>query len=396
MMLADTLPVSDLDPFDIAFFDNPYPAHEALREAGPVVWLRRYGIYAVARYDEVHAMLNDWQTFCSSRGVGMQDFAREKPWRPPSLVLETDPPEHDRARAVLQRVLSPIVMRRLKADFMARADALVESLLDRDIDGIADLAQAFPLSVFPDAVGLRREGRDHLIPYAGLAFNAFGPDNALRREAMARAAPHVAWVTEQCRRENLSPTGFGAEIHAAADTGEITADEAVLLCRSLLTAGLDTTVNGIGAALYCLARFPEAFALLRAEPARARAAFEEAIRFESPVQTFFRTVTRDVDVGGTPIPEGSKVLMFLASANRDPRRWDGPERYDIERRVSGHVGFGSGVHMCVGQLLARLEGEAVLDALARRATAIEQTGEPLRSYNNTLRGLAALPLRIRG
>lgn len=228
------VPVSDLDPFDIAYFDDPYPAQEALREAGPVVWLSRYGIYAVARYAEVHAVLNDWQTFCSSRGVGLSDFAREKPWRPPSLVLETDPPEHDRARAVLQRVLSPLVMRRLKEDFAAAADTLVAGLAARGaIDGIADLAEAFPLSVFPDAVGLCKEGREHLLPYAGLAFNAFGPDNRLRREALERAAPHVAWVTEgeplprrlrrrrPCRRRygGDHPGGGGAALPLPADGG---------------------------------------------------------------------------------------------------------------------------------------------------------------------------------
>lgn len=387
------IPHSDLDPFTTAYFDDPHPEQERLRETGPVIWLTRYGVHALARYAEVHAVLNDWQTFCSRCGVGLSNFAREKPWRQPSLVLETDPPEHDRARAVLQRVVSPLVMRQLRDDFVAAADRLVSALVERrEIDGIRDLAQAFPLSVFPDAVGLKREGREHLLPYASLAFNAFGPDNALRRGALERAAPHVAWVTEQCRRENLEPGGFGAAVHAAADTGEVTPDEALLLVRSLLTAGLDTTVNGIGAALYCLARYPEEFAKLRARPTLARGAFEEAVRFESPVQTFFRTTTREVEIAGATIPEGRKVMMFLGAANRDPRRWERPDVYDIERRASGHVGFGSGIHMCVGQLLARLEGEVVLEALARRAGRIEITGEPVRAYNNTLRGLESLPL----
>lgn len=396
-MSLDTpaLPNSDLDPFSIAFFDDPYPDHEALREAGPVVWIDRYGVYGVARYEQVHEVLNDPQTFCSSRGVGLSDFSREKPWRQPSLVLETDPPQHDRARKVLARVLSPMTMRELREGFAVAADALIERVVARgEIDGIADLAQAFPLSVFPDSLGLRKDGREHLLPYAGLAFNAFGPDNALRREAMDRAAPHVEWVTEQCQRKNLDPDGLGARIHAAADTGEITHDEAVLLVRSLLTAGIDTTVNGIGAALYCLARFPDQFGALRADPKLARNAFEEAIRFESPVQTFFRTTTRQVELSGSTIPEGAKVLMFLAAANRDPRRWDRPDAYDITRKTSGHVGFGSGIHMCVGQLVARLEGEVVLEALARHAGRIEITGDPVRAYNNTLRGLDSLPLRI--
>ena len=388
-------PVSGIDPFSTEFFDDAHRVHEELREAGPVVWLSRYGIWAVARYAEVHAVFSDWQTFCSARGVGMSDFSREKPWRQPSLVLETDPPEHDRARAVLNRVLSPAVMKNLRAGFADAAERTVDRLLEqRSFDAVADLAEVFPLSVFPDALGLREDGREHLLPYGGLAFNAFGPDNELRRAALAQAEPHVAWVTEQCRRENLRPGGFGAHIHAAADTGEVTPEEAMLLTRSLLTAGLDTTVNGIGAAIYCLARFPDQFARLRQDPSLARAAFEEAIRFESPVQTFFRTTTRPVELSGVAMGEGEKVLMFLGAANRDPRRWERPEEYDITRRASGHVGFGMGVHMCVGQLLARLEGEVLLAALARKAGGMEITGEPQRRYNNTLRSLGNLPVRL--
>lgn len=388
-------PVSGIDPFSIEFFEDPHRIHEELREAGPVVRLSRYGVWAVARYAEVHAVLNDWQTFCSSRGVGLADFAKEKPWRPPSLVLERDPPEHTRARAVLNKVLSPAAMKRLRDGFAEAAERTVDELLThRAFDAVSDLAEAFPLSVFPGAVGLRRDGREHLLPYAGLAFNAFGPDNALRRAALAEAAPHVAWVNEQCRRENLSPDGFGARIHAAADAGEITHEEAPLLVRSLLTAGLDTTVNGIGAALYCLARFPGQWAKLHADPSLARAAFEEAVRFESPVQTFFRTTTRPVQIGGVSVGEGEKVLMFLGAANRDPRRWERPDEYDPTRRTSGHVGFGNGVHMCVGQMLARLEGEVLLGALARKVRAIEIAGTPKRRYNNTLRGLESLPVAL--
>jgi 4-methoxybenzoate monooxygenase (O-demethylating) len=388
-------PVSDADPFSIEFFEDPHRIHEELREAGPVVRLSRHGCWAVARYAEVHAVLNDWRTFCSSRGVGMSDFAKEKPWRPPSLVLETDPPEHDRARAVLDRVLSPAAMKRLREGFAQAAERKMDELLERGrFDALADLAEAFPLSVFPDAVGLRREGREHLLPYAGLAFNAFGPDNELRRKALAEAAPHIAWVTEQCRRENLAPGGMGAQIHAASDTGEITPDEAPLLVRSLLTAGLDTTVNGIGAAVYCLARFPDRWRKLHEHPSLARAAFEEAVRFESPVQTFFRTTTRPVEIGGVEVGEGEKVLMFLGAANRDPRRWERPDEYDIARRASGHVGFGNGVHMCVGQLLARLEGEVLLAAMARKVASIEIGGPVERRYNNTLRGLASLPVTV--
>ena len=391
-----TAPVSDVDPFSTEFFEDPHRIHTVLRDTGPVVWLSAWNCYAVARHVEVFAVLNDWQTFCSGRGVGLSDFAKEKPWRPPSLVLETDPPEHDRARNVLNRVLSPVVVRGLREQFATVADELAAELVGRgEFDAVADLAEVFPLSVFPQAVGLQEEGREHLLAYAGLAFNAFGPPNELRRKALETAGPHVAWVTDQCRRENLRPGGFGAQIHEAAERGEgITADEALLLVRSLLTAGLDTTVNGIGAAAFCLARFPDQYAKLRANPALARGAFEEAIRFESPVQTFFRTTTRPAEIGGITIPEGEKVLMFLGAANRDPRHWPHADSYDIERRAQGHVGFGWGVHNCVGQMLARLEGEVMVAALARRAATMEIAGPVVRRYNNTLRGLESLPVRV--
>ena len=392
---ADGVPVSDADTFSIGFFEDPYPVHDELREAGPVVFLRRYGVYAVARYAEVHAVLNDWRTFCSSRGVGMDDYATGKPWRPRSLVLEADPPEHDRARAVLNKVLSPAAMKRLRDGFAAAAERKVDELLERgSFDAIPDLAEAYPMTVFPDALGMPQDGREHALPYAAVVFNSFGPDNALRREALADAAPHMAWVAESCQRDRLAPGGFGAGIHAAADTGEITPEEAPLLVRSLFSAGVDTTVNGIGAAVYCLARFPDQWRKLRADPSLARAAFEEAIRFESPVQTFFRTTTRPVEIGGVGVGEGEKVLMFLGAANRDPRRWERPDEYDIARRTSGHVGFGNGVHMCVGQLLARLEGEILLGAMARKVESIEIAGPVRRRYNNTLRGLASLPVTL--
>nr|5KDB_A Chain A, Cytochrome P450 [Rhodopseudomonas palustris HaA2]5KT1_A Chain A, Cytochrome P450 [Rhodopseudomonas palustris HaA2]5U6T_A Chain A, Cytochrome P450 [Rhodopseudomonas palustris HaA2]5U6U_A Chain A, Cytochrome P450 [Rhodopseudomonas palustris HaA2]5U6W_A Chain A, Cytochrome P450 [Rhodopseudomonas palustris HaA2]5UVB_A Chain A, Cytochrome P450 [Rhodopseudomonas palustris]6C2D_A Chain A, Cytochrome P450 [Rhodopseudomonas palustris HaA2]6C3H_A Chain A, Cytochrome P450 [Rhodopseudomonas len=390
-----TIPHLAIDPFSLDFFDDPYPDQQTLRDAGPVVYLDKWNVYGVARYAEVHAVLNDPTTFCSSRGVGLSDFKKEKPWRPPSLILEADPPAHTRPRAVLSKVLSPATMKTIRDGFAAAADAKVDELLQRGcIDAIADLAEAYPLSVFPDAMGLKQEGREHLLPYAGLVFNAFGPPNELRQTAIERSAPHQAYVNEQCQRPNLAPGGFGACIHAFTDTGEITPDEAPLLVRSLLSAGLDTTVNGIGAAVYCLARFPGELQRLRSDPTLARNAFEEAVRFESPVQTFFRTTTREVELGGAVIGEGEKVLMFLGSANRDPRRWSDPDLYDITRKTSGHVGFGSGVHMCVGQLVARLEGEVMLSALARKVAAIDIDGPVKRRFNNTLRGLESLPVKL--
>jgi cytochrome P450 len=203
-----------------------------------------------------------------------------------------------------------------------------------------------------------------------------------------------SWIMECCARDALQPDGLGMMIYQAADDGEITEHEATHLVRPFLTAGIDTTVNGIGNTLLALATHPDEYRKLHHKPELARNAFEEGLRYDSPVQTFFRTTSRDVEIGDGVIPAHRKVLLFMASANRDPARWDKPDRFDVERSATGHVGFGAGIHACVGQMIARLEGELIFGELARRVKTIELTAEPKRRLNNSLRGLESIPVRV--
>ena len=394
--MAAVAPSLDIDPFSDAFLADPYPDHAAMREAGPVVWLEPYGVYASARHEEVQQGLQDWRTFSSAAGVGLANIQKEPPFfRPPSLVLEADPPLHDRTRPVLGLALSPAALRELRPKFEAEAQALADRLVARGrFDGVTDLAEVYPIRVFADAVGLCEEGREHLLPYAAFLFNAFGPRNQRFEDTLRAGEAAREWVMRQCNRTALRPGSLGARIFDAVGRGEVSEEEAALLVRSLLSAGLDTTVYGLGNALFALATHPEAWAQLRAQPQLARAAFEEALRFESSVQTFFRTTATATELGGVALPAEAKILLFLGAANRDPRRWDEPDRFDIARKTSGHVAFGYGIHSCVGQAIARMEGEIVLRALAERIERLELAAPPVRRLNNTLRGLASLPLSV--
>ncbi|BBH68321.1 cytochrome P450 [Actinoplanes sp. OR16] len=389
-------PISYADPFDHDNLEDPGPLHASLRGAGPVVHLSRYDTYALARYEQVHAALTDWQRFQSAAGVGLSNFRYEKPWRPPSLLLEADPPQHDAPRRVLSAIIGPRALHRLRDQWATVADDLVDRVLSGGdvVDAVPALAEAFPLRVFPDAVGIPAEGRENLLPYGDHLFNAFGPPNDLVVAGAPRIADLSAWVNAQCARDVLSPDGFGAAIWAAADRGDLTSEQAPLVVRSLLSAGVDTTVHGLSAVLYAFATNPEQWQRLRKQPSLARVAFDEAVRWESPVQTFFRTATTDVTVGETVIPDGAKILMFLGAANRDPRRWENPDSFDLCRDPSGHVGFGMGIHQCVGQHIARLEAESVLTALARRVPHIELAGPVHRHHNNTLRAWRSIPVRL--
>jgi cytochrome P450 len=390
------IPVLRDDPFDPEVLVDPYPFHQRMRDAGPVVFLERYGVWAMARHAEVANALSDWETFSSSAGVGLADFSKEPPWRPPSLLLEADPPAHTGVRKPVLHLMTPKTTETLRAAFATAADELAEQLVARRaFDAVTDLAEVYPIQVFADAVGLPEEGRHHLLAYAGMVFNAFGPRNALFEASFAKAAPVIEWITAVCQRVALAPGGLGAQIWEAVDRGDITADQAPLLVRSLLSAGLDTTIFGLGNAVFCLAANPAQYDILHSDPGLAKAAFEESLRYESPVQTFFRTTTRPVEVEGTVIPSDAKVLLFMGSANRDPRRWgEEAARDDIRRRTPGHVAFGAGIHVCVGQFISRLEGELVLAALARRAHRLDLAGDPVPKPNNTLKGFRSLPLRV--
>jgi len=393
------VPVLDIDPFSEAFLAEPHADHERMREAGPFVWLDKYSILATARHEQVRAVLNDHETFISGAGVGLANFRTETPFRPPSLILEADPPQHTRSRTVLARILSPKTVMQIRTAFAAEAELLVSRLVERAaagevIDAVTELAEVYPLKVFPDAVGVTPHQRENLLLYGNMVFNAFGPRNELFTKSVDKVKPVTDWIMSNCQRAQLAPGGFGEQIFQAVDSGELTEQEAPMLVRSFLSAGVDTTVNGIGNALLCLAQHPEQWAKLHADHSLARPAFEEALRYESTVQTFFRTAAHDTQVDGIAIPENQKVLTFLAAANRDPRQWPEPNRFDITRRPTGHMAFGSGIHGCVGQVVARLEGELILTALAKRVKAIEPAGAPVRRLNNTLRALASLPLRL--
>ncbi len=315
--------------------------------------------------------------------------------RQPSLLLEADPPLHDRTRGIMNRIVSPAALKSLRPIWQAKADALVEMLVtQRTFDAVTDLAEIYPMQIFPDTIGLPVEGREHLMPYATAVFNGFGPRNAVYERGMEQAKDAMIWIANVCRRENLSPGGWGAAIYDAADDGLCTEEEAALLVRSLLSAGVDTTVNGIGHLILALASHPEQWALLRENPNLTKRAFEESLRWDSTVQIFFRTTSRPVTVADVLIPEGSKVLLFLAAANRDPRRWSEPDTFDIQRQASGHVGFGFGIHQCLGQMVARLEAEMILNALILRVESFRLTGPPKRRLNNTLHAIAGLPVEI--
>lgn len=364
--------VCDVDPYSMESLADLEAWHRQLLDAGPIVWIPLYGFWAVGRHEVCSKVFSNWKLFCSSRGVGIEDLTTSTPWRKPSIILEADPPEHTNAKKAMMRALSRDTVAGLEPGFRAYAEVLVTRLLEMDSFDIAhDFAEDFPLKVFPDAIGMPSENRRRMLPYASIAFNAAGPDNDIRRTALQNALPVIPWAEEQTLRSSLVGPGLGETLYQCADEGLITEEEARLLVRSLISAGVDTTISGLGATLRFLAENPDQWAALKDDPTLVRAAFEEAVRKASPVHAFFRTATEDTEIAGQPIRAGDKIMCNLAAANRDPRKFPDPEAYDIRRDTSGHIAFGAGVHSCVGQIIARKEAEVLLGEVVARVARIE-------------------------
>ncbi len=385
----------DVDPFDEAILSYPRDFYRELRAQGPFAWIPRYACLMCGRHQETEEVFSDHTRFVSSRGVGLQDFKLEKPWRPPSMLLEADPPEHTRARKVMTRALSPRVVKGLREYFRTEADKLIDRLIDvESFDVVTELAEVFPTTVVPAAIGLKENNPEFLVAYGAMVFDTVGPDNEIRRRAMAKAPDVVPWITQACTREQLLDDYIGADVHDAVTTGELNENEAAMLVRSLFSAGLDTTIAAISSAVWCLGTHPDAFAALRQDQGLAKACFEEVLRFTSPVHTFCRTANVDTEVAGIRIEADTKVICSLAAANLDEEKWPDASSFKIDRKPIGHLAFGSGIHRCVGQTIARAEVEAILTALATRVGAIEITGPATWRPSNAINGLATLPVRL--
>lgn len=393
------IPVVAIDPYDDATLESPYAMHDTVRRAGPVAFMEKYGVYVMGRYHDMLPALKDWQRFSSTSGSGIADIRSPDAWRAASPIVEVDPPDHTKVRLALQRILTPQVIREWREAFRPRAESLVDELVDTGtIDAVGDLAETFVSDVFPRAIGWADSPgrREKLFLLGALNFDGQGPRNARFLATEAAAAQIMDWNNAQMKREALLPDGFGVRIYEAADRGEIDPDIAPLLIRSFLRGGLDTTSATISAAVHYLANAPDQYAALRENPAKVRTALDEAMRLETPIQTVCRLTTEDVDFGDDiVVPADNKIIMLLGAANRDPAEWENPDRFDLARQTMGHLALGSGVHMCIGQMIARMEGELMLQSLIARVRTITPEGPTAQRLNNNLRSFASVPVSLR-
>jgi cytochrome P450 len=371
---------------------DPYPHYTRLREKGPVVWLSRHRLYALPRYTECKSVLRDDKTFISGSGVALNPLTNRLSR---GTTLTSDAAEHDQRRKLVAHRLLPRALRTISDNVDRLAADVVTAALERgEVDGVNDLASALPHAVVPDLVGWPRDQRDNLLSWGAATFDILGPLNKHAVKSMAASMQMLMFARRVVRKRSVLDGSMARELLTAADAGKLSHAECAPLMVDYIAPSLDTTISAISSALYLFATHPEQWQTLREDPSLINNAVNEVVRFEAPLRAFARHARCDTEVAGVHIPQGARLLVIYASANRDEREWDAPDTFDIRRDANRHLGFGQGTHACAGQSLARLETSAMLRALVDRVDRIELTAEPTWAINNIIRRHQHLPLKL--
>ncbi|MFG2042902.1 cytochrome P450 [Dactylosporangium sp. NPDC048998] len=387
-MTDSAVPICDLDLFDDTVLVDPYPSYAALRDLGGVVHLPANDVYVLTRYDVIRNALGDWESFSSEGAIGFNPMVNEALT---GTSLASDPPVHTRLRATLTANLSPRALRGLKDSIDAKADSLVEELVDKgSFEAIDGLARALPLEVVADLIGFTGHVRDNMLRWGQAAMQVIGPMNQRTAESFPIAGELYQWCST-ITAEDLTPGSVGRGIFEAEARGDIPPNAAGHIIHQYLGAGVDTTIASIGNIVALFAAHPEQLALVRENSSLVPAAFNEVLRYWAPIHAWGRRATRDVEVDGVLIPQGAKVAILFGAGNRDPRHYENPDTFLVERNPIDHLSFGYGPHGCAGQGLARLEAHAVIDALARRVERLI-AGPEVRVPSNITRSIEELPV----
>lgn len=397
-------PAASLDFEDAAFLRNPYPVLAQLREATPIFRNQTTGQWMLTRFQEVHEALRDRrlgrmgpESRSDPLGTGhpqYPEFDRQERWS----LLSLEPPDHTRIRRLLTQVFTPRAVQALEPGMRERSKLLLDDCRARpDFDLIADYAQRFSVAVICSLLGVPESASAQLLDWSHAVVKMYElRATEAQRDAAERAAhDFMAFVRDVIAHRRSAPDdGLVSALIAAHSEGEqLTEDEIVSTVIVLLNAGHEATVNTLGNGMRAFAHHPDQWRRVANGEVNPRTAVEEMIRWDPPLQLFERQVNQDgVQITGVDIGAGSVIAMLFGSANRDPRRFADPDRFDAGRGDTGHIGFGGGIHFCIGAPLARLELEVSVDELRSRFADIRLVSEPRYHPTFVIHGLEALRL----
>ncbi len=401
------------DPYDPAWVEDPYGVYAQLRQSNPV-HRNALGFWVFTRHADCLAILRDKRSSSDGRNMDATTFrevrAVDLPLQqgPEAMLAEMapflfrDPPDHTRLRGLVQKAFTPRVVEGLRPRLEEICEGLLDVALERgEIDLVADYAYPLPVQIIVEMLGVPAEDHEQFRVWSHALARGLDPDFLLPPEAVQQRLGAIMSFVQyfasliEARRQKPGEDLLSRLLQAEEQGDVLTQGELLSTCILLLVAGHETTVNLISGGALALMERPEQLAKFRDEPSVLRSGVEEMLRFVCPVQLTGRVALEEMEVGGVTVAAGEFSMLLIASANRDPAVFDDPDTFDVARVDNNHLGFGFGIHHCLGAPLARLEAQIALRTLLRRTTRLEPTGDELSYKENiVLRGLESLPVRL--
>lgn len=388
--LTDPLP---FDPFADGVLADPYPWYAILREDAPVHHNRDKDIWILSRYGDVQHALRSHDVFSSAEGIG---FGREHTFD----LITTDPPAHTRLRRLVSRSFAPRVLELYERRVREIVSDLVDGLLERGTaDWVEAVAIPLPITVIAELLGIPVADREDFKRWSNAILDLIGDQPpADRRPALEQQrAECVAYLRDVVRQRKEGAEARGdliSMLMSASDDESLSEVEVVTFCMLLLVAGNETTTNAIANGMHAFLGHPDQLQRLCADPSLVDSAVEEVLRYDAPIQGLYRTLTQDVHVAGTDIPQGARALLLFGSACRDGRVFDHADTFLVDRNAKSHLAFGSGIHACLGAPLARMELRTLARTMLARVSTVVPSGTAVRTSNSATRGFVTLPVQV--
>jgi cytochrome P450 len=393
------------DPFSPTFFDDPYEVYRRLRDEAPVYFSEQYGFYALSRYDDVAAAHKAWETFSSAHGVDLVTLSTD-PELVASLrsIIMMDPPAHDRFRALVSRVFTPKAMQGMEPLVRRVIGGYLDALDGRDtFDAVGDLSGPFPVEIIAELLGVPPADRQQIRHWLDVMLHREPGEMRPTQEGIEGSIALGGYFLELTAQKRATPGDdlISRLIEATVDRddGEATALDDVEIAgfAGLLGgAGAETVTKLVANAFVLFHRHPDQWRRVQEDPGRIPAAVEEILRFWPPSQYQGRFTKADVVVHGETIPAGHPVLLITGAATRDERFYDEPDSFVVDRPPSTSLGFGLGVHSCLGAALARVESRVVLEAMVERWPEFEVDEDGLeRVHMSNVAGFSRVPVTVK-
>ncbi len=407
-MSTDTLEALDRRQLVPGFMADPYPVYHELRSRAPVFWSEAMGYWMLTRYDDVRATLRDFRRFTNTERIHRFLDQLPAPMREMAQPIyenfsvgmpNTDPPEHTRVRALVNKAFTPRIVDGMRPRVQAIVDGLLDAVQDAGrMDLIRDFAYPLPAIVIAEMLGVPPDDRDQFKQWSDeiVGIHTSGRPDVDLIERGARAIRETkAWLRELAAERRREPQeDLLTGLVMAEEQGRVLNETELLsTCVTVLTAGHETTTGLIGNGMLALQRHPDQLRLLKDDPGQIPAAIDELLRYDTPFQRGWRLATQDTEIRGQQIRKGQTVSLIFGAACRDPEWFPEPDRFDVRREQPDQLAFGSGVHYCIGAPLARREAEIAFATILRRLPDIRLgAGEIEWAESNTFHNIQSMPM----